>query len=476
MNLAEEIFRRATPSAPAILTPTRTVTYADLDTLSSQAAATFPPVPRIALLHPDGVDYIVQALAILRSGATFIPVPPELAPPERKTLLRTTAANMLVEPESVSSLLAPAVDSLAPVPLALRAAPRSECSLPRAFPGPDTLHEKNHPAFIRFSSGTTGTSKGVLISHDTLLARIEAANAGLRITAGDRVIWILPMAHHFAVSIMLYLWNGAATILPDRHLAADILASARQHQATVFYGSPFHHQLLAAEKSGDPWPTLRLSVSTAARLPAETSRAFASRYNLSPSQGLGVIECGLPCLNLDDPAGRPESIGRPLPGFEVEIRDPDPQGIGQLHLRGPGFLDAYLSPPRTRAEVLDAEGWFATGDLARQDADGFLYLEGRTASVINVGGLKCFPEEIEAVLVLHEAVLEARVFPKLNPQFGTIPVAEIRPADPNNPPSTALLARYCRERLARYKVPLEFRIVTAIARTPSGKIKRIPAS
>ncbi len=447
MNLTTEIFRRAIPSSPAILTPTRSVTYGELDSLSAEAAATLPPVPRIALLHPDGVDYIVQALAILRSGATFIPIPPELAPPERERLLATTGADLVLDNSAALSL--------------------------RDF---RASREQIYPAFIRFSSGTTGTSKGVLISHETLLARIEAANAGLRITPDDRIVWILPMAHHFAVSIMLYLWNGAATVLPDRHFAADILATARQHDATVFYGSPFHHQLLAAEKSSDPWPTLRLSVSTSARLPAETSRAFATRYGLAPSQGLGIIECGLPCLNLDDPAGRPESVGRPQPGFEVEVRDPDPQGIGPLHVRGPGFFDAYLSPPRSRTEVLDADGWFATGDLARQDAEGFLYLEGRTACVINVGGLKCFPEEIEAVLTLHEAVREARVYPRPSAQFGSVPAAEIFPSDPGNPPSAAILSRYCREHLARYKVPLEFRTVTEIPKTPSGKIRRTPVS
>ncbi len=446
MNLANEIFHKATPSASAILTPTRTVTYGELDALTTNHQ---PPVTnreRIALLHPDGIDYVVHALRILRSGATFIPVPPELAPPEREQLLSTTAAELLIEPTGTTTL-----------------SPSPPLPIPASSP---------NPAFIRFSSGTTGTSKGIILTHETLLARIEAANAGLRIGPTDRVVWILPMAHHFAVSIMLYLWHGAATVLPDGHLAADVLACARQHDATVFYGSPFHHQLLATEKSGDAWPTLRLSVSTAARLPAETSRSFAARYGLAPSQGLGIIECGLPCLNIDDPTGRPESIGRPQPGFEAEIRNPDAEGIGPLHVRGPGLFDAYLSPWRERADVLDAEGWFATGDLARRDAEGFLYLTGRTASVINVGGMKCFPEEIEAVLVLHEAVAEARVFPKPSPQFGAVPAAEIIPSDPATPPSSAILSRYCRERLARYKVPLEFRTVTEIAKTPSGKIKR----
>ena len=107
-----------------------------------------------------------------------------------------------------------------------------------------------NPAFIRFSSGTTGTSKGVLLGHETLLARVRSANRRLQISREDRVLWTLPMAHHFAVSIMLYLLEGATTVLEDSHLAAEVLASARETGATVFYGSPFHLALLAAEDSG----------------------------------------------------------------------------------------------------------------------------------------------------------------------------------------------------------------------------------
>jgi long-chain acyl-CoA synthetase len=155
-----------------------------------------------------------------------------------------------------------------------------------------------NPAFIRFSSGTTGTSKGIVISHESLLARVTAANRGLRIGPEDRVVWILPMAHHFAVSIMLYLLHGATTIIENSHLAEDVLNAGTKHGGTVLYGAPFHHALLATEGSGRAWPTLRLAVSTAATLPLATAQAFDQRYGVALSQGLGIIEVGLPLLNL----------------------------------------------------------------------------------------------------------------------------------------------------------------------------------
>ncbi len=118
------------------------------------------------------------------------------------------------------------------------------------------------------------------------------------------------------------------------------------------------------------------------------------------------------------------------------------------------------------------DGWFCTGDQARRDKDGAVYLMGRTHTVINVGGMKCFPEEIEAVLNEHAGVKESRVRASPHPSFGMVPVAEVVPADPAAPPETKDLIRHCRERLSGHKVPVKLSVVEAIPKTPSGKIQR----
>ena len=325
---------------------------------------------------------------------------------------------------------------------------------------------KLNPAFIRFSSGTTGTSKGVVISHETLLARVTAANRGLGIGPEDRIVWILPMAHHFAVSIMLYLLHGATTVIVNSHGGQEVLAAARQHGGTVLYGAPFHHALLAAEPSGNSWPTLRLAVSTAAALPLSTAQAFYARFDVPLSQGLGIIEVGLSLINLHAAREKPGSVGLPLPDFQAEVREGD-----ELYLRGPGIFDAYLHPWRQRDAVLE-NGWFRTGDLARLDTDGDVFLLGRSHSVINVGGLKCFPEEIEAVLNELPGVAAARVKGRENARFGAVPAAEVEPRDPARPPTPGEMASYCRRALASYKVPVSYQIVEHIPRTASGKIQR----
>lgn len=476
MNVADLVAARAAadPERPALLHAGGVWTYGKLLTRADAVAARVRELmdgssPRVALFCPNGPEYVALALGILRAGACLVPVPSELAVDERAALLMLTAPRLVVAGGRQPWLPSPGTDEDR-AGIAFRWA---RYDGQPAFP--EDRFRALQPAFVRFSSGTTGTRKGVVIGHETLLARVRSANRRLRLTAADRVLWTLPMAHHFAVSIMLYLLEGATIVLEDSHLAADILTTARASGATVFYGSPFHLALLAAEDSARDWPTLRLAIGTAAAVPAQTTAAFAHRYGTVPMQGLGIIEAGLPLLNTADPAHRPDSVGK-ADDVHVSLRDDAgrevPAGtIGELWLRGPGLFDAYLSPWIERADVT-REGWFATADLAQCDADGFVFLRGRRNSVINFGGLKFFPEEVEAVLNTHPGVRESRVSGEPHERWGAVAIADIVPRDDANPPLGPALARHCREHLAAYKVPVRFRLVTAIPRTASGKIRR----
>ena len=446
MNLVHSIFEQADRSATALICGDEEISYGRLIEMTQAAGKRLSasPAARIGLDCPNGVAHVVLALAIVYTGKCLVPLASELAAPERERIIRETGVGAIID----------ASGTVREVPMA-------------SDPGFDeTSLAALNPAFIRFSSGTTGTSKGVVISHETLLARVTAANRGLRIGPADRIVWILPMAHHFAVSIMLYLLHGATTVIVNSHLGEEVLTAGIQHNGTILYGAPFHHALLAAEPSGRPWLTLRLAVSTAAALPLPTAQAFDARYGVGLSQGLGVIEVGLPLLNLHAAREKPGSVGRVLPDFRAEVRP-----NGELYLHGPGIFDAYLQPWRPRDTVLE-DGWFRTGDLARIDADGDVFLLGRSHSVINVGGLKCFPEEIEAVLSALPGVAASRVRGREHARFGAVPVAEIEPRDFDRPPTAGAMATHCRRALAGYKVPVSFQIVERIPRTASGKIQR----
>lgn len=470
MNIVDEIFRRCDFSATALVEGGVSMTFGGLRDRVEDAASSlgrsklFSPQPRVAISIPNGIDHIVWSLAVLRACGTLVPVPGELAMPEREKLVATTAVHCLVATDGQ--------------PWTGWAGGREEIGgavLHGDFGHRPSFDEARlralDPALIRFSSGTTGRSKGVVLSHETLLARVTACNAGLGIGRGDRVLWILPMAHHFAVSIVLYLLHGATTVLAKSHLGEDLMRELASSRATVLYAAPFHYSLLAAAPNASPLPDLRLAVSTAAALPSAVAENWRAKFHLPLTQGLGIIEGGLPLLNGLHAAEKPLSVGRAQPAFEVEIREPDANGIGEIALRGPGFFDAYLEPWQPRDEVLDA-GWLRTGDLGSIDEDGCVTIAGRLKSVINVAGLKCFPEEIEAILNQHPAVRESRVQALPHAEAGSVPAAEIVLREGVEPPKGMHFIRHCRAHLAAYKVPLKFSFVKELPRTASGKIRR----
>lgn len=455
MNIVDLIFARSTTSHSAVVSPELSLTFGELEArmkdcaqrLSADPAWPKRTRPRIGLDAPSGTDYIVVALSILKQNACFVPIPAELTASERAQLAKSTALDAIVCAKSAEDW---------------RIEPVTHDS-PPAFD--EAALEALNPAFIRFSSGTTGASKGIVIAHETLLGRITAANEGLRIGSQDRVLWVLPMAHHFAVSIILYLYHGATTILAPASDPKVMLAMMREHGATVMYGSPYHYTMLSGQPDAAALGSLRLAVSTAFALTNEVAELFASKTGLHLTQGMGIIEAGLPILNLEHAKDKPTSIGKPLPAFEVKLND------GELMLRGPGIFDAYLTPWQSREAVLH-DDWFATGDIAEMDEDGCLYLRGRVRSVINVGGLKCFPEEVEAILCSHAGVKAARVSARAHPALGAMPSAEIIPQNADAPPTVGELRKLCQERLSAYKVPLFYTFVSELPLTASGKLRR----
>jgi long-chain acyl-CoA synthetase len=337
-------------------------------------------------------------------------------------------------------------------------------------PHPPGFRELN-AAFIRFTSGTTGASKGVVLSHETIAERIAAANAALGLGPADRVLWVLSMSYHFTVSIVAYLTYGASVVLPANHFAAAIVAAAAEHSATLLYASPLHYSLLADYPQGAPLPHLRLAISTTAALDEPVGERFFQRYGRRISQALGIIEGGLPCVNSS--AERWGSVGRVLPPYRLKLDEAELEdGLREVLLGGPGFLDAYYHPWQTRSEIMP-DGWFRTGDAGLVDRDGYLFLRGRTKDVISVMGMKFFPYEVEQALAAHPLVRAASVFSRRDPRSGEQVHARVVVA--GQTPAQELeqaLRQHLRLRLATYKVPERIEFVAALPQTASGKILR----
>ena len=420
---------------------------------------------RCGLVARQGAGFIELALAILAADACLVPIAEDHTGPVLESFAERAGLHWIVlEREG--------------------GADRFELVARGKVPPVDGHGERDfaalRPAYLRFTSGTTSRRKGVILGHAAILARLDAANRGLGVDSTDRILWLLPMAHHFVVSILLYLRNGATILLPAGALARSILELAAAERATLLYASPYHMSLLAKDTSGLELPSLRLAISTAEGLRADTARAFEARFGRAIAQALGIIEVGLPVLNVRAAGEKPDSLGRPLPDYDVWLRGEDgqplapptsPDKTGEICIRGPGLFDAYLDPWTPARAVLEPDG-FRTGDQGYFDRDGDLYLVGRRANRINMAGMKFFSEEVEAVLDAHPGVRRSRVLAREHAHLGEIPVAEIEPADPSRPPTRAELTSHCRERLPAYKVPREFKIIESLAETPTGKLAR----
>lgn len=330
-------------------------------------------------------------------------------------------------------------------------------------------------AFIRPSSGTTGKSKGVVISHQAVFERTQAANDGLKLDHQSRILWVMPMAFHFVVSILLYVRYGACIIINDDFTAASMIGNANRNQATLLYASPLHYRLLAAEDGDKKFLTLKTAVSTSAGLEPSVSAAFFEKYGLPVSQAYGIIEIGLPFLNTSASPKRSGSIGCALPQYRAAILDENlnelPRGEqGAFAVSGPGMFSGYLWPVKQGKEILSGP-WFLTGDIAAMDQDGYVFIKGRSKSMINVSGNKVFPEEVEAVLKMHEGVDEVRVYGGMHPVTGELVQAEII-LHPGYLIQAEDLISMCREHLAPYQVPQRIFFVNDIAKTGTGKVSR----
>jgi long-chain acyl-CoA synthetase len=243
-----------------------------------------------------------------------------------------------------------------------------------------------------------------------------------------------------------------------------------RHQATLVYGSPLHFSWLAAMHDAARLPSLRLAISTTASLDSNTAVRFLTAYGLPVTQALGIIEVGLPFINISFP-DRTDAVGRVLPAYRLRLEAVGQEpNLGEVLLAGPGMLDAYYHPWRPRAEIL-AGGWFRTGDIGELDSDGCLHLRGRHKDTINVAGMKVFPQEVEAILASHPALAGACVFGVADTRLGESPHAKVMLRASVTPaPTEQELFEFCRKRLADFKIPRHFEFVTQLQRTANGKL------
>lgn len=413
-------------------------------------------------------EFIIGLFAGTATGATVMPLSHQLRQNELDEIIRESGLHYVITDESNSK--APAKAEFLQDQVLDFKLWQTTNSIGEAI----AKHVDN-PAFIRFTSGTTGKAKGVVVSHESIYERVVGANRALKLNENDVVIWVLPIAYHFMASIVLYVYHGTAIALVDNFMAPTVLSYINNYKGTLLYASPMHLRMLASDKSGTQMPSMKKVISTSTSISKDICLDFYDRYQIPVTQAYGIIEIGLPLINNTYALEFPESTGQSVKGYDVAILNEKGEKLktgesGILGIKGPGMFDAYLDPPLSREDVL-VNGYFLTADLALKDEEGRVFVKGRKSAVINVSGNKVFPEEVEDLINQLPEVRRSRIYGAPHAIMGQIVQADIIPEE-GHEVDTEKIISYCRKNLSTFKIPQKIKMVDEIAMTDSGKIKR----
>ena len=470
----------AIPDGPA-------VTYAELaaeiDRVAELlAAAGVQPAKAVSIALPNGLDFLVAFMAVARAGAIAAPLNPAYTADEFKFYMQDAEAQLAILPpgdhparESAAQLGVPALDasldaagkltlSRAGAPLtARRDAPA---------PSPDDV------ALFLHTSGTTSRPKGVPLTHANLAASVQNIAAAYALTPDDVAMVVMPLFHvHGLIGVSLStLASGGSLVVPPRFSASRFWDEQRASSATWYSAVPTIHQILLMRADGDDAPrgSFRFIRSCSAALAPAVFEQLESRFDAPVLEAYGMTEASHQMSsNLLPPGARmPGTVGKGT-GVQIAIMD-DEGGIvatgerAEVVIKGPNVTLGYHNNPQANAETF-TNGWFRTGDQGFLEADGTLTLTGRIKELINRGGEKISPLEVDAALLHHPAVAEAVCFGVPDVKYGeAVQAAVVCSADADE----SAIRAYCAEHLAGFKIPDRIYIVDSLPRTATGKIQR----
>ncbi len=351
------------------------------------------------------------------------------------------------------------------------------------FPSVETPHvhhaKPDDTALLMYTSGTTGTPKGVLLSHANLLASARAVVAWHGLTQDDRVLSSLPLYHinGQVIATLAPFVSGGSIVAPHRFSTTNWWDLVEKHKCTWINMVPTIISYLLNTPETRSFPQLRFGRSASAPLPPEHHKAFELRFGIPVIEAMGMTECASTVFcNPHDARRRYGSPGLPL-GVEAAVVDDTGQYLadtatGELVLRGPNVMSGYFKAPEKTAEAIDADGWLRTGDLGYRDADGFYFVTGRLKELIIKGGENIAPREIDEALLSHPDVLEAAAFGIPDANYGQDIAAAII-LKPGAAYDKIALDAFCLRELGKFKTPRRWHVVTDLPKGPSGKVQRL---
>ncbi len=493
MNIAQNIerARRFYPNKVAIIFEDRYYTYRMLDLEVNRLANALRGMgvthgDRVALFLPNIPEFAISYLAVQKVGAIAVSVNAMLKQDEVRFILEDSNAQILITTAALSRRLPQdraALPALRHVLIA-EGEPGNDLSLSEVMAKASSDARavdvnRNTPAAIVYTSGTTGFPKGATLSHGNVVSNAfsKVHYCGMKTT--DRMLLFLPLFHCFGQNAILNSGIYAcSTIVLQRRFDPDrALHTVTEKGISMFFGVPtIYIRLLNMGTAAYDLSTIRYYLSAAATLPEEIAFRWFEEYGSLIYLGYGLTETSPFASYNHDLKYKFGSIGTPIENVEMKIvhvdtgEDVEPGQPGEIVIRGPNVMLGYWNRPEATADAI-TNGWFHSGDIGVMDERGYFYIVDRLKDMINVSGFKVYPAEVENVLYQHPAVAEAAVYGMPNDERGEVAKARIVLKEDQEVTPEALTA-FCREKMASYKAPYTIQIVDSIPKSATGKILR----
>jgi len=485
---------RSYPHKPVIIFQGQKIAYQDLyrqveGLAQGLTELGIKPGDKVGLLLTNSPQFVVSYFAIAAIGAIIIPLNTMFKGEELAYILKDAQAKLLITMESFSKVadeLLVKVESLEQIIVYNQGEEGKFISF-------ESLIEKEFQKEVQgiikpediavylYTSGTTGHPKGAMLSHSNLISNVQSTLEALQVGPEETYLCVLPLFHTLAATIcmLMPIYIGSTVTIQEAFTPHGLLRALSDDQVSIFVGVPSIYVVLAnIEFSEEQYNLIHLRVCLCggASLPLEVIKRFEDKYKGRARiiEGYGLSEASpVVCVNPVLGVRKVGSIGLPIPEVEVKILNEEDQElpvneVGEIVVKGPNVMKGYYNLPEDSTEALK-NGWLHTGDLGKTDEDGYVYIVDRKKDMIIVGGLNVYPREVEEVLYAHPAIAEAAVIGYLDSLRGEAVKAVVALKSEHQVKEKELI-KYCRDRLAAYKVPRVIEIRDSLPKTSTGKI------
>jgi long-chain acyl-CoA synthetase len=492
MNIAQHVedHSKSFPNHPAIIFEQTCLTYSELNDRANRIknaldAHGIKRGDRVALYLPNIPEFAVCYLAVMKAGGIAVSINSMFKSDEVKYVINDSGAKIIFTVgdfvRNIPCMECPSVSHVVVCEGDVQGNETLHHWMAQVSAQAEALNmNRDEPAVLLYTSGTTGFPKGATLSHGNVISNIESTVHHCGYTPNDRMALFLPLFHVFGQNFIMNATfsTGGTLVMHRRFVFDEVLDAIQRHRVTMFFGVPtIYINLLNADLSQYDLSSIRYYFSAAASMPREISRRWTERFGRNVYEGYGLTESSpFACYNHDSHF-KFGSVGTAIRDFELKILDIDDNELpigkwGEICIKGPGVMLGYWGKPDESSYAL-RNGWLHSGDIGMMDDEGYIYIMDRVKDMINAAGFKIWPAEIEQFLYHHEAIKEVAVYGVPDPVKGeTVKAAIVLKQDAAA--SSEEIIAFCRERIAAYKVPTNVEFMNELPKSPTGKIlKRV---